>query len=315
MVFTPRPVRVLACALVAGFVACLATALAAAPAAAQAIDNKGRDFLMAFLPNSGPTVELHLTGDVATTVTVQYPALNPTTTLNAQVTPGQVTIVSLPQAASISWSPNQIANNLVRASAESEFVVYMVNRSTATSDAAVALPVDALNTQYIVADYNSTADFVVFAAFDNTTVTITPSTALTGHAAGVPFDVTLSRGQGYFGRGAATLTGTLISANRPVGLTNGNLCTNVPQGVFFCDHIFEVAQPVQSWGTRALVANLPNRPSGTIYRIIASQDGTTVSQDGVALAPVLQRGQFIETASLPGSHVFSAICPSSSCST
>ncbi len=307
MVFTPRLVRSLACALAAGF----AASLAAAPAAAQVLDNKGRDFLMAFLPNTIiPFIELHLTGDVATAVSVQYPALNPTTTLNAQVTPGQVTIVTLPNSASLSWTPNQIGNNLVRASAESEFVAYMVNRAGASSDAAVALPVDALNTQYIVADYQSTADFVVFAAFDDTTVTITPSNALTGHAAGVPFDVTLARGQGYHARSSGlSLTGTLISANRPVGLTNGNLCTNVPPGVPFCDHIFEVAQPVQSWGTRALVTNLPNRPNGTIYRIIASQDGTTVSQDGVALSPVLQRGQLIETASLPGSHVFSANLP------
>lgn len=334
MVFPPRAVRNLACALAAGF----AFSLAAAPASAQ-IDNKGREFLMAFLPNTITPlgVELHLTGDVATTVTVQYPALNPTTTLNAQVTPGQVTIVTLPFAAAQQWVENAVGSNLVRAVSEQEFVAYMVNRAGFTSDAAVALPIDALNTEYLVADYNfnignAPPEFVVFAAFDDTTVTITPRNAMVGHAAGVPFNVTLQRGQGFFGTAAsASLTGSTISANRPVGLTNGVECTNVPNAITACDHIFEVAQPVQSWGTRALVANLPNRTEdangngvldegedtnvngqidgGTIYRIIASQDGTMVSRDGTALAPVLQRGEFIEIPPLLGSHVFSANLP------
>ena len=97
MAFTPRPVRSLVCALAAGLAVCLA----AVPSGAQVLDNKGRDFLMAFIPNGvTPTppatgIELHLTGDTATTVTIEYPALSPTTTLTAQVTPGQVTIVPL----------------------------------------------------------------------------------------------------------------------------------------------------------------------------------------------------------------------------
>jgi hypothetical protein len=315
-VFTPSRTRYLALASAVALAACLS----AAPAAAQVRDNKGREFLMAFLPNiSQPTVEIHLTGDVATPVTIEYPAINPTTTINSQVTPGQVTIVTLPLAAAQSWVADQVGNNLIRATGEQEFVVYMVNRATATSDAAMALPVDALNTSYITADYLANlgagvpADFVVFANSDNTTVTITPSGPLVGHAAGVAFDVLLNRGQAYFASSnfttTSTLTGTTITANRPVGVTNGNRCTNVPTSVGFCDHIFEVAHPVESWGLGALVTNLPNRPNGTVYRILASEDGTTVSQDGVALAPVLQRGQFIETASLTGSHAFTADKP------
>ena len=91
-----------------------------------------------------------------------------------------MTIVSLPFAAAQSMGRESVANNLVRAVAEQEFVAYMVNRAAASSDAAVALPIDALNTEYIVADYNSNIaappEFVVFAAFDDTTVTITPRT-------------------------------------------------------------------------------------------------------------------------------------------
>ena len=42
--------------------------------AATDLDNKGKEFIMAFLPNyQTPIVELHLTGDVSTTVTIQHP--------------------------------------------------------------------------------------------------------------------------------------------------------------------------------------------------------------------------------------------------
>jgi len=45
------------------------------------------------------------------------------------------------------------------------------------------------------------------------------------------------------------------------------------------------------------------RPNGSVYRIVASGDGTTVTQDGVPLGTI-NRGQFIEVGPLPGAHVF-----------
>ena len=282
------------------------------------VDNKGTDFIMAFNRNfSNPTgIELHLASDVSTNVTVHYPVNAPTFNTTVAVNPGAVTIVTLPNTAAQSWTANSVQNNAVRTFADDEFIVYMINRAPATSDAALGLPIDTMNTEYIVMDYNPRflgAQFNVVAGFDNTTVTITPATALVGRAAGVPFNVVLNRGEGYYGQGSSTaqantLTGTIISADRPVGVTNGDGCTQVPTGVTACDHIFEVAQPVASWGMSALVANLPNRTNGTIYRILASQDSTTVSQDGGAIG-VINRGQFIETGSLTGNHLFSADNP------
>jgi hypothetical protein len=292
-----------------GLLCALALALAAAPAVAQTLDNKGRDFLMAFLPNyvGAGTIQLHLTGDVATDVTVEYPAVNPTFSQTVAIVPGSVTIVTLPGTAASSWTSDTVSTNTVRASAAQEFVAYMMNVQSATSDAALALPIDALNTEYIVLDWpTSDGEFAVFAAFDDTNVTITLSSAFGSRPAGIPFTIQLDRGQGYFAS-SATFSGTRISADRPVGLSNGNRCTNIVRGA--CDHIFEVAPPLQTWGMSIPVANLPGRPLGSIYRIVASADGTTVSQDGVALAPVLNRGQILQTPELPGSHVFSANAP------
>lgn len=295
-----------------------------APAAGAALDNIGTEFFLAFMPNfQAPEVELHLSGEVATNVTIEYPVNAPTFSTTVAINPGSVTIVPLPASAAQTWIAGTVQDNAVRAFADQEFIVYMINRSSATSDAALALPVDALNTRYIVASFFSDilssdrSEFAVTGAFDGTTVTITPTNALaggeTGFPAGVPFSVTLDRGQAFLGQGTTSgssgdLTGTLIEADKPVALTNGNVCTNVPPGTAFCDHVFEVAQPVQTWGRTALAAPLPNRDNGSVYRVLASEDDTAVQLDGTRIA-TLQRGQFHDTGLLAGAHLFSGDKP------
>ncbi len=284
-----------------------------------AVDNKGTEFIIAYNPNfdSSVTIEMHITSDVATSVVVNYPMNNPTFTDTVAVTPGNITVVTLPISAATNGIPNSIRDNAVHAIANEEFVVYTVNRRDSSTDAALALPVDTMNTEYIVSGYSPQflgAQFAVYAAQNNTIVTITPTNGLVGRAASIPFNVTLNRGEVYYARSSASagvsgnLIGTEISSSRPVGMINGNGCTQVPSGTAACDHIYEVAQPVQSWGLTAAAANLPNRPNGTIYRIVASENNTLVSINGVVQGTI-NRSQFIETPSLTGNQFFSADRP------
>lgn len=295
----------------------------AAPGVAQILDNKGKDFILGWLrattDNLVPAIEIHLTSEAPTMVTVEYPVNSPTFTTTVAVNPGDITIVSLPSTLSTgpanSWVADIVANNCVRAFADEEFVAYIISRVTFTSDAALGLPIDTMNNEYIVMDWSggfNPSEFLVFAAFDDTDVTITPSSAIIGHPAGVPFTVTLDRGEGYLAYATASstpLTGSIISSDRPVGVTNGVECANIPNtGTFACDHIMEVAQPVQSWGLHVVGTDLPDRPNGALYRILASEDNTTVTQDGGFLA-TLNRGEFFDTSFLPGSHEFAGDKP------
>lgn len=306
-------VRSLMALLTAGFILGLQPAMAVG-----SLDNKGTDFIMAFLPNLEGyqhEVEIHLTSEVPTNITIEYPVNSPTFSTTVAATPGTVTTVVIPAAAQV-WPIGSVANNAVRAYADDEFVAYLINRATYTSDAALALPVDTMNTEYIVnapTPSSWQSDFVVVAAYDGTDVTITPAVSLsTGQPAGVPFNVSLNRGEGIQYRSATTgaagdLTGSVIESSRPVGMINGLRCVNIgDQGA--CDHVFEVTQPVQTWGDQVLVTNLPLRPSGSIYRIVASQDLTTVSQDGAPIG-VINRGEYITTPKLTDSHSFSADKP------
>lgn len=292
-------------------------------ATTSVVDNKGREFFVGFLPNftSFARAELHLTSDVPTTATVQYPALLPVFQTSVDVEPGEISIVALPNSVHTGWPSGLILDNTVRVSSPDDLAMVLVNRLGATSDAALALPADALGTEYFVTTYrggfvnaNDRSQFLVMALFDGTRVTITPTAPLLASGVlrptGVPFEITLDRGQGFRGQAPprADLTGTRIQADRPVSVLNGNICTNVPSNKLACDHIFETAHPVHTWGTSALVTNLPFRPKGSVYRVVAAEDDTEVRLDG-ALQTILQRGQFLETPSLPDSHLFTASRP------
>ena len=285
----------------------------------QTVDLVGNDFIIGMLPNFGTTntVELHLTSDVSTTVQVDYPIINPTFSTSVSIDPGEITIIEVPNSSSGGWNPGTVENNAIRASSDQDFVMYAVNRQPFTSDAAVNLPVSVLGTEYIVTTYYSTAVssdrglFSVVATSDNTEVTITPSNNLVGgFAAGDPFTITLNSGEGFLGSSttfgtSGDLTGTLISSSQPVSVTNGNRCTNVPASSSFCDHIFQVAHPAPTWANGTVAAPLPNRTEGSIYRVVARNDNTTVSRNGSVVA-TLNRGEFHETPIVDGAQIFTA---------
>ncbi|KAL3918297.1 MAG: hypothetical protein SGILL_004306, partial [Bacillariaceae sp.] len=169
------------------------------------------------------------------------------------------------------------------------FVAYAINRRGATSDAALALPIDTFNTDFIVLDYSTRSglstrsNFLVYAAFDMTTVTITPTSSLQGsRPADVPFDITLNQGDGFLAVAdtLAALSGSTVVADKPIGMANGHGCADVPETARACDHLYEIAQPVQTWGTEIGVVGLPLRTGGTIYRVVAAKDTTEVTLNG-----------------------------------
>ena len=81
-----------------------------------ALDNKGTDFILSFLPQPlTENIELHLTSDVATDVTIEYPVNAPTFSTTVAVAPGTITTVPVPNTASSSWILDLVSNNAVRA--------------------------------------------------------------------------------------------------------------------------------------------------------------------------------------------------------
>jgi len=116
-------------------------------------------------------------------------------------------------------------------------------------------------------------------------------------------NVSLNRGEGYLDTGAISpayakvdITGTVVEADKPVVMFNGNRCASVPQSTNYCENLFEQAVPVNLWSTDYLARNLPNGlgdPRRTYYRILAAQDNTSVFRNGSSIG-TLNVGSYIE---------------------
>lgn len=303
-------------ALAAGL--CVASAVAVSPATAQVVDHRGTEFLLPFLPidAEGALPEVQVTSDVQAQVTLEYPAANPDFSTTINLDPGVPQRVSIPASAAQGWVPGTVQNNAVRAVGSAPFSVTMATRGPASGDAALALPVDALKTRYYVLTYppQRAAQFGVVAATDGTEITITPAADLQGGlAGGVPFSVTLDRGEGLLGQSTAEsgeagdLSGTLIEASAPVAVTNGTLAAEVPPATAPAGALLAFALPISSWGTEVVAAPLPQRPDGSAYRIIAAEDNTTIQRNGVPIT--LNAGQVTSGEIVAGPQVFQADQP------
>ncbi len=271
--------------------------------ASAAPDSKGTDFWLTFPGNysGGPQLSLFITGDTASTGTVEIPGLGFSTTFT--VTPGTVTTVSIPSTADLGSSSDIVENKGIHVTALVEVTVYGLNRIPATTDAYLGLPTDILGTEYIVLGYKNSGyywngtEFGIVGTASGTTVTITPSVTTGPRPAGVPYNITLNQGETYqlinTGPAPNDLSGTFITSDKPIAVFGGNKCANIPQGFSWCDHIVEQLPPVVTWGKNFVTMPLATRLNGDTFRFLASTDGTTVSVNGTVVA-TLNRGQLHE---------------------
>ncbi len=191
-------------------------------------------------------------------------------------------------------------------------VAYAHIYGSASSGATLLLPVGTYGYEYTALTSrqyyasNTYSWFNVIAERDNTVVEITPSNqTLGGRPAGVPFTVTLNRGQVYQVLGAIIsgsegydMTGSRIKsvANSngscyPFAVFSGSsrtyiTCTgNTASGG---DNLIQQNFPYQAWGTRYLTAPTSNATTPTtlvrnIYRIAVKDVNTVVRVNGTPL--------------------------------
>lgn len=290
-------------ALVAVAALALSLLSPASPATA-AQETLGVDFWVGFNANLGsPELTIFISGGTATTGTV-----TPTGSAGIpfSVTPGAVTSVPIPASYQMT-ATDGVEDKGIHVQANAPVSVYGLNRIQFTTDAYLAIPTEAAGTEFRTLAYATSGrggGFGAVATANGTVLTITPQVALTGHPAGVPFQVNLNQGQTYQLQDAADMSGTLVTSNLPISLYGYALCTNIPQGVAFCDHIVEQLPPRSAWGTSFLAARLANRVQGDTFRVLADEAGTVVNVDGVDVA-TLGAGEFYEALIPPG-----AVAPS-----
>jgi len=195
--------------------------------------------------------------------------------------------------------------------------VYQYNLlyADASNDASLLLPVNAWTGDYVVASFphapanNYPGFYAVVAREDGTTVTLTPSAtggkvqAGAGVAADGTGKVVLNADDVLQVASAlgGDLTGTRISADRPVQVIAGHKCSKVPQDVDQCDHLEEAMFPVEALAKEYIVVPPVQSPKdnleqGQVVRVIASEADTkvTFTPDQGADAVLKSAGDFIE---------------------
>ena len=256
---------------------------------------QGKDFWLSYGNNAGMgpqpnMLQLRIVATRATKVTLTFTEDNTTETIN--VAAGQVytRMFDVNEANKIYSSTTGTSKKSMHIVSDESISVFAINIYRHTTDATNVLPVTNYGKAYRHLTYTTSANdgYTLVAAEDNTQISENGNVI-----------VTLNRGQVYSKYSGGDMTGTLITSDKPIAYFTTNSCVNVPQGVSACDCLFQQQVPVHSWGNRFLVP-ITKRGKERI-RVVASQDGTTITQTGGQIVSgigasslTLNAGQFVE---------------------
>jgi hypothetical protein len=271
-------------------------------------------------PANQPQPRLFIAGEPGTTVTVTMSAIAPPFMANVVIPAGGMSTVTLPRSADLANANDVIENKGVRVVASNKVTVYGHNHVRYTTDAYLGLSTAALGRAYVILSYQNVfnsvpelngVQFAIVATTDNTTVAIVPSVTTGAHPAGVPYFITMNRGQTYQLRNTESapndLSGTIILADQPIAVFGSHQCANLPgPAVFFCDYIVEQLFPTRWWGNNFVTVPLQSRSKGDTFRFMAMMNGTTVNVNGVPIAGSLNLGQFHELLITNRAHITSS---------
>lgn len=179
-----------------------------------------------------------------------------------------------------------------------------------TNDASMLLPEPALAKNYVIASAREgtmhkkhSSYFVVIATSDDTTVRWTPPVdtlagiGVPGVKAGQQGEVKVDRLATLQVAAAFTvdLTGTVVSADKPIWVVGASACTTEPVGDHSCDHIEEQMLPIDYWGKTYVAGHAPKRGTEKYHwRVFGGQDGVqiTTTPDQTGGPFMLMKGEF-----------------------
>ncbi len=286
-------------------------------------NNIGTDFWFTIPPcylesdslNGMNFIKIFVTSAAATGVTVQVPGKGyyktkttiPNDVIEFNIAPavGQV----YTRRSIDPYVPEQVYKGAgINIKSDDPIVVYCVIRYNATSDGFMVLPVSSLGKEYISASYGDMGEMYppqkfpslagIVAPFDNTTVHFTLGGNETTETAGGlkpgqsvtnvlnKGDVLMYSSAGY----EADLTGSKITADKPVALVSGNYCTNIPTTNRWCDYTVEMDMPTYTWSQKYLVPQVPLRVFPSIIRVFASEPDTKIYRDGNVVGTIRDAG-------------------------
>ena len=295
-------------------------------ATAQDFSNKGKDFWLCFpshIPNQRDGVffyakmSVFITSDKNSSGTVTIPGVfNVSFTVNA----GQVTEIDVPYnlahiAAAEAGSVVHKGIRVLTDAGKPAVVVYAHIYAGFRSAASLVLPVPVLGKKYFSMnalqqsiDY-SKSQFVAVAVEPNTVVKITP---VRNGVKGIAFTVNLPlAGDVYEMQDDADLSGSIIESIasgtgicKKIAVFSGSSAISIATDANCSindsyDPLYQQLYPVNVWGKKYGFIPFQNYANGNPYRVLASEDNTTVKVNGITVA-LLNTGQYYPSnASFP----------------
>ncbi len=282
---------------------------------AQDFSNKGKDFYLCFpahVPSSNlATLSIWITSDRASSGTVTMG--NGAFSAAFSVAANGLAEIQVPHAAA--HISNAESNLIIRKSirikvnaGQPAVVAYAQQWAGARSAATLVLPVNVLGKKYFSSNFNQPggglSQFDIIAIDSNTSVRVTPRVLGVQQA---PFVINfLLPGDMYQYQNSQDLTGTLIESIasgtggcKPIAVFSGS--SNLSMGTNTCfsqassDPLFQQLYPVGTWGKNFGLVDFADYRNGNPYRVMASEDNTSVFFDGVLVA-TLNAGQIYPTA-------------------
>ncbi len=270
--------------------------------------NEGKSFWFGFMEhrdiNANRKVAM-ITSKYNTTGTITIPHHNWAQPFS--VTANDVTIITLPFYTEVLGS--EIIDDVgIQLTAALPVSVYIHQYNDYRSEATVVLPISSLGNEYYTMTYegiNQTngifpSEFLIVGTENETMITITVADE-TGQSKpeGSNFTIQLDAGETFQVQarlGTGDLTGSHVIADKKIAVFGGNRWTEVPTGCNARDNLLEQMYPLSTWGKKFVT--IPNaKVSHDIYRILASEDNTTVDVIGSTTQTYfLNAGEFAEYA-------------------
>ncbi|MCE2682820.1 MAG: IgGFc-binding protein, partial [Cryomorphaceae bacterium] len=149
--------------------------------------------------------------------------------------------------------------------------------------------------------------FNIVATQDNTTITIIPTQNIVGHAANVPFNIVLNKGQTYSAENVSILAGqhlggSVIISDKPIAVT---LSDDTAQGTPYggcADLMGDQLIPTSIIGSEYIaIKGYLNGPD-KLY-IVAATNGTQITIDGAVVGTINATQTYVHTLSSPTAYI------------
>lgn len=293
-------------------------------------NNAGKDFYFSFPPAysqgfGGTNIKIFIASTIETNVTVNVASEG--WVRNLKTIPNGVVEVVIPPAIAQTYfkqmngpsAADQIYHQkAIHITAEDPVIVYGATLFQSSTDAFLVLPTSSLGTEYIVSSYSEAqysdnnfyfwpSEVLVVAPFDGTEVTFTlggnvntktngSGKGAGGLKSGQSKKFSMQKGDvlnlSSYGVGS-DLSGSQVTANKPIGVVTGVFCANIPStvsGFTWCNYIGEQEMPMYVWGKTYPVTKIFGRQKNSYIKIVAKEPNTQVFRNGQKIGTLQTAG-------------------------